>query len=166
MIDFSFSDDFNFSVSISFINVSFNSLIFLVCCFSMTSMVNSCLLISSDCLAVIDDCPPPPPPPPPSPSNSSSPPLSVSSSFSGKNTGSKNTLELIWSEGFSHGEIVLSTARQHEIFKRMFIQECRIFAEGQGGGKSSSSLGQGRHQKKSHSDYEDDLHEEPVVRCC
>mmetsp|Transcript_24996 Transcript_24996/g.29528 ORF Transcript_24996/g.29528 Transcript_24996/m.29528 type:complete len:550 (-) Transcript_24996:366-2015(-) len=108
---------------------------------------------------------PPPPPPPPS-SNSSSPPLSVSSSFSGKNTGSKNTLELIWSEGFSHGEIVLSTARQHEIFKRMFIQECRIFAEGQGGGKSSSSLGQGRHQKKSHSDYEDDLHEEPVVRCC
>jgi pimeloyl-ACP methyl ester carboxylesterase len=99
-----------------------------------------------------------PPPPPPS-SSTSSPPLSVSSSFSGKNKGSKCTLELIWSEGFSHGEIVLSTARQREIFKRMFIQECRIFAEDQGRGKSPR-----RHKAADYLD--DEIPEEPVVRCC
>jgi hypothetical protein len=68
-------------------------------------------------------------------------------------------LELIWSEGFSHGEIeiVLSTARQQEIFKRMFIQECRIFAEVSGGMKSP---------RKKVINFDEDMPEEPVVRLC
>mmetsp|Transcript_31685 Transcript_31685/g.71248 ORF Transcript_31685/g.71248 Transcript_31685/m.71248 type:complete len:504 (+) Transcript_31685:301-1812(+) len=53
---------------------------------------------------------------------------SSSSSSTGKGCPS-STLELIWSEGFDHGEVVCDTKRQHEIAQRMYIQECRIFAE-------------------------------------
>jgi hypothetical protein len=42
---------------------------------------------------------------------------------------SSATLELIWSEGYSHGQVVCSPSRQREIFKCMFVQECRILAE-------------------------------------
>lgn len=42
---------------------------------------------------------------------------------------SSATVELIWSEGYSHGQVVCSPSRQREIFKCMFVQECRILAE-------------------------------------
>ncbi len=41
-------------------------------------------------------------------------------SLTGK--GHSSTIELIWSEGFAHGQIVLSPSRQREIAKRIFLQ--------------------------------------------
>ena len=52
-------------------------------------------------------------------------------SESSKSDGHSSALELIWSEGFSHGEIVLSPRRQREICRKMRLQECRILREEQ-----------------------------------
>lgn len=52
-------------------------------------------------------------------------------SESSKSDGHSSALELIWSEGFSHGEIVLSPTRQREICRKMRLQECRILREEQ-----------------------------------
>jgi pimeloyl-ACP methyl ester carboxylesterase len=70
----------------------------------------------------------PTPPPSPRSGGSASSPRSSNASWS-SSKGHSSTLELIWSEGYWHGQIIASPARQRDIAKTMWIQECRIFAE-------------------------------------
>jgi hypothetical protein len=117
----------------------------------------------------------PPISPPTSPltaRSSSSSSLSSMSSSRGASKGRSSTLELIWSEGYTHGQIIASPARQRDIAKTMWIQECRIFAEmthasattqqqqlsSRSSGASSSSM------PRNNSSVDD--FDEAVVRCC
>ena len=124
--------------------------------------------------------PPTSPPTSPLTARSSSSSLSSLSSSRGTSKGRSSTLELIWSEGYTHGQIIASPARQRDIAKTMWIQECRIFAEmthasattkqqqlssqssSVGGIGSSSNSSMPRNSSSSSVDEFD----EAVVRCC
>jgi len=71
------------------------------------------------------------PPPPESCRSPSRSPKAVGggATWGSASKGHSSTLELVWSEGFAHGQIIASPSRQREIARRMFLQECRIFAE-------------------------------------
>lgn len=51
----------------------------------------------------------------------------------GRNSPTGSELELIWSDGFSHGQLIYSMHRQKDVARAMFLQEARIFALGDKG---------------------------------
>jgi len=79
-----------------------------------------------------------------------------------------SNLEVVWSEGYSHGQILASLQTQSEFARRMFLQECRLFAERDGSAKYRRAAGKSSQQQIAPPEPPslEGLEKDLDVRCC